>query len=149
MSSSCELNTSHEEDLELGNINPVFSVDRLNLSSDSAEGHSDRISFSSKTRYANILTADDSALNLMGLKSQLNKISPSSTIDEALNGEDAVELFQKRLEICVESNWLVKPYRVVLIDYNMPICDGPRAIKRIRQMCLDLKSGDIQILKDG
>jgi hypothetical protein len=43
------------------------------------------------------MTVDDSVLNLIGIKAQLNCIKEikdnSLSIDEALDGEDAVELF--------------------------------------------------------
>jgi CheY-like chemotaxis protein len=47
--------------------------------------------------YASIMTVDDSVLNLIGIKAQLNCIKEikenSLRIDEALDGEEAVELF--------------------------------------------------------
>jgi CheY-like chemotaxis protein len=78
------------------------------------------------------LIVDDSVLNLLGLKCQLNQINElrnqNQAIDEALNGEEAVALFKKRIDLCIESNWIIKPYRIIFIDYNMPVCDGPSAV---------------------
>ena len=70
-------------------------------------------------------------------------------VDEALNGEEAVEMFQKRIELCKESNWLIKPYRIIFIDFNMPIMDGPSAITKIRGICSEIKRNDVQIIKTG
>jgi hypothetical protein len=68
------------------------------------------------------MIVDDSVLNLLGLKCQLNLIeeiknSASQATDEALDGEVAVELFQKRIDLCIESNWIIKPYRIIFMDY--------------------------------
>jgi hypothetical protein len=47
--------------------------------------------------YASIMIVDDSVLNLIGIKAQLNCIqeikNDSLSIDEALDGEEAIELF--------------------------------------------------------
>ena len=100
-----------------------------------------------KSNYPSILIVDDSVLNLLGLKCQLGQIpelkNTSNIVDEALNGEEAVELFKKRIELCIESNWLIKPYRIVFIDYNMPIMDGPTAIEKIRTICREIKENDV------
>lgn len=52
--------------------------------------------------HASILIVDDSVLNLMGLKYQLSSIRDIKTlkIDEALNGEEAINLIKKRIELC-------------------------------------------------
>lgn len=51
--------------------------------------------------------------------------------------------------MCIESNWLIKPYRIIFIDYNMPLCDGPTAVEKIRKICEDIKLNDVLILKTG
>ena len=82
--------------------------------------------------YASILAVDDNVLCLSGLKFQLNQIKEiknQAFIDEGFNGQDAVDLFKKRIDLCIESNWLIKPYRIIFTDYNMPICDGPTAVQ--------------------
>ena len=43
-------------------------------------------------------------------------------------------MLEKRLNLCVESNWLIKPYRVIIVDLNMPDMDGFETVKRIRTM---------------
>ena len=92
-------------------------------------------------------------MNLLGLKCQLGQIPElknlSNVVDEALNGEEAVEMFEKRIELCKESNWLIKPYRIIFIDFNMPIMDGPSAIVKIRGICQEIKQNDVQIVKSG
>ena len=30
---------------------------------------------------------------------------------------------------------------MIIMDYNMPICDGPTAIMKIREICLQIKTG--------
>jgi CheY-like chemotaxis protein len=56
-------------------------------------------------------------------------------------------MFEKRIELCKESNWLIKPYRIIFIDFNMPIMDGPTAISKIRGICQEIKKNDVQIIK--
>ena len=102
--------------------------------------------FSSIQKFASILIVDDNALNLIALQSQLKTmrdIQPQvQKIDMANNGEEAVILFQQRLELCKESNWLIKPYRVVIMDYDMPVMDGPEAVYKIRELCEQIKEND-------
>jgi hypothetical protein len=56
------------------------------------------------------------------------------SIDQALGGQEALNLLEKRLNLCVESNWLIKPYRVIIVDLNMPEMDGFETVRRIRAM---------------
>jgi CheY-like chemotaxis protein len=140
--SSCEVSFYSEyDDIEIGDIQPICS--ELILKTNESESLNNSRLVLRKPTYADILIADDSALNLLAIRSQLSKISPSSSCDQALNGLEAVELFQERMKICTESNWLVKPYGIILIDYNMPQCDGPTAIKKIRSICEEIKKEDI------
>lgn len=45
----------------------------------------------------------------------------------------AIEIFKKRLELAKHSNWDIKPYKIIFMDFNMPLCDGPGAVKQIRK----------------
>ena len=66
-----------------------------------------------------------------------------------MNGEEAISLFQKRIDLCIESNWLIKPYRIIFMDYNMPVCDGPTAVEKIRNICEEVKDNNVEIFKSG
>ena len=139
--SSCEVSCT-EGDIEIGDIQPMFSDCIL---------QTDEIDFTINSRktllnlpiFADILITDDSALNLLAIRSQLSSIAPSSSCDQALDGNEAIELFKERLKVCLESNWLIKPYRIILMDYNMPHCDGPTAIRKIREICEEVKNDDV------
>ncbi len=54
-------------------------------------------------------------------------LHPYAKCDVAVNGEDAVMIFQKALE---EGN----PYGLVFMDLLMPVIDGPRALNEIREI---------------
>ncbi|KHK01379.1 response regulator [Desulfovibrio sp. TomC] len=54
-------------------------------------------------------------------------LHPYAQCDAAVNGEDAIMVFQKALE---EG----KPYALVFMDLLMPVIDGPRALKEMREI---------------
>ena len=54
-------------------------------------------------------------------------LHPYARCDAAVNGEDAVMAFQKALEAG-------DPYGLVFMDLLMPVIDGPRALKEIREI---------------
>ncbi len=54
-------------------------------------------------------------------------LHPYAFCDVAVNGEEAVMAFKKALQ---ED----KPYRLVFMDLLMPVIDGPRALKEIREI---------------
>ena len=39
-----------------------------------------------------------------------------------------MDKFNERILICRQTDWGVRPYDMIIMDYNMPICDGPTAI---------------------
>ena len=112
-------------------------------SDDKSDGQSSQPSLQ---RYASILIVDDNAMNLIALQSQLKSMtaiqSQVQMIDQAHNGEEAVKMYKDRMDLCIESNWLFKPYRVIIMDYNMPFMDGSEAVKKIRQICEQIKGND-------
>ena len=54
-------------------------------------------------------------------------LHPYARCDAAVNGEDAIMVFQKALEDG-------QPYTLVFMDLLMPVIDGPRALKEIREI---------------
>jgi CheY-like chemotaxis protein len=70
-----------------------------------------------------ILAADDSIDNQLLLKSFLTRYG--AKVDFASNGNEAVEKAAS------------SPYDIVLMDLQMPLCDGYHATKRLRSMGYD------------
>ena len=71
------------------------------------------------------LLVDDVALTRKMMRRLLN--DRSSTIDEAGDGQQAVDM----LKISCDTG---TPYDIVLMDYQMPIMDGPSAAQAMRQL---------------
>jgi two-component system chemotaxis response regulator CheY len=77
-------------------------------------------------------------------------LHPYAKCDAAVNGEDAVMAFQKALETD-------DPYTLVFMDLLMPVIDGPRALKEIREIEKDCGVADearakviiTSVLEDG
>ena len=44
-------------------------------------------------------------------------------------------MFEKRLQLSIESNFIVKPYKVVIVDLNMPDMNGFEVVEKIRGLC--------------
>ncbi|CAK81501.1 unnamed protein product (macronuclear) [Paramecium tetraurelia] len=88
-----------------------------------------------------ILIVDDQAFNLQALKLILQKRLVKPFIDEALNGQEAVEKANKQ------------QYDLIFMDINMPIMNGIEAIQHIRKLdeerSLQLKKTIICILSGG
>jgi CheY-like chemotaxis protein len=45
----------------------------------------------------------------------------------------AIQIFKDRLQLCEDTDWDIKPYKIIFMDFNMPECDGPGAVKQIRK----------------
>ncbi|CAD8174784.1 unnamed protein product [Paramecium octaurelia] len=88
-----------------------------------------------------ILIVDDQTFNLQALKLILQKRLVKPFIDEALNGEEAVQKAKKQ------------QYDLIFMDINMPIMNGIEAIQHIRKLdekqSLQLKKPIICILSGG
>ena len=73
----------------------------------------------------NVLIVDDSVINRKMMSRWISK--NTIVVDEAENGKMAVDL----VKLSFEKN---TPYHLILMDYSMPIMDGPTATKLIRDM---------------
>ena len=74
-----------------------------------------------------ILIAEDQRIVREGLMALLEDEPEVDIVGEAANGQEAVELFGR-----------LQP-DVVLMDLQMPVLDGPEAIRRIRAQCPDAR----------
>lgn len=70
-----------------------------------------------------VLIAEDVPMNMMLIKTYLDKLIPNSTIIEAVNGKIAVEKFQSSEKI-----------DLIFMDVQMPEMDGITATKMIREL---------------
>ena len=73
---------------------------------------------------ASILVVDDCPLNQLAIKSLLRQSSQS--FESCEDGEKAVEMVKKR----VASGKCM--YQLILMDFSMPVCDGPTATREIK-----------------
>lgn len=77
-----------------------------------------------------VLIVDDATTNRKILSKLLRR--EGIQCDEAENGEEAVEMVKQSTE----------EYDIILMDYEMPVCDGPSATRQIRQLgCTSLIFG--------
>ena len=73
-----------------------------------------------------ILVVDDSPFNIVALRSLLSLFSLES--DCASDGNQAIQLVNNRLSSETPM------YKLILLDYSMPECDGPTATVEIRRL---------------
>jgi CheY-like chemotaxis protein len=43
-------------------------------------------------------------------------------------------MLEKRLDKVINSDWKISNYFIIFMDYNLPECCGPEAIKKIREI---------------
>jgi CheY-like chemotaxis protein len=83
-----------------------------------------------------VLIVDDNMFNLIPLELILKEMF-QITVDRALNGQEALNMFQKN----IMKKCCTLRYKLILMDLNMPVMDGYEAIEKIlRQfkiMCPD------------
>ena len=83
------------------------------------------------------MIADDCAFNIVALQSLLLQFNIQS--DFCVNGLEAIQLVKER-----HDSKLAKPmYKLILMDFSMPECDGPEATKQIREY-LTMEKSDRQ-----
>jgi CheY-like chemotaxis protein len=76
-----------------------------------------------------ILAAEDNSINQLVLKTLLAQFDLSATFVE--NGQDAV------------SSWRAAEWDLILMDIQMPVLDGPSAVRQIRE--LEAESGRARV----
>lgn len=74
-----------------------------------------------------VLIADDNATARIVMRHAIEGLG-FSRIDTVVDGEQAVKKFQKAIEDG-------EPYDILLFDWQMPVCDGTQAFRRIIAMC--------------
>jgi len=79
----------------------------------------------------NILIVDDSKMNRKMVSKFLK--GDDYLCDEAVDGLEAIKMVKENLAK-VERNEIRKPYHAILMDYMMPLCNGPMATRKIREM---------------
>ena len=76
-------------------------------------------------------------MNLEVIKTLLHE--KNVPCDTVMSGEDALVLVKKRLKL-VQAN-MAPMYKVILMDYSMPVMDGPTVAAKIRELLSN--EGDI------
>ena len=85
-----------------------------------------------RQRKFNILVVDDSKLNRKMLVKSLK--TESHSCDEAEDGLEAVRMVTRRSESRTSEGIHVNSYDAILMDFMMPIMDGPTATEILRDM---------------
>ena len=118
--------------LNINNGNNIYGVDvRNSIHPQQITGHdvlqvSQMIELEEKSDVnLSVLLVDDVALTRKMMRRLLS--DRSNAIDEAIDGEQAVEMV--RVSIIQD-----KPYDVVMMDNQMPMMDGPTAAQAMRQL---------------
>jgi len=74
---------------------------------------------------SSILIVDDDSFNIVAIQSLLQQFNLKS--DYCNDGKEAIEMVKKRLKSDDPM------YKLILMDYSMPDCDGPQATYAIRE----------------
>ena len=83
-----------------------------------------------------VLVVDDSPFNIVALRSLLSLFSLES--DCASDGNEAIQLVKNRMSSETPM------YKLILLDYSMPECDGPTATVEIRRLLGGVGTAPIQ-----
>lgn len=94
-----------------------------------------------RERKLKLLVANDNAFQLLIASTSLQQIPIVGKIDQAYNGQEALELVKKTKH---SSN--TSPYDVIFLDLDMPIMDGYTAATKINQF-YDLVNDSIDYVK--
>ena len=78
-----------------------------------------------------MLLVDDNVFNIKTMQSLL-KLKYSIMPVVAMNGEEALKKVEERLKECKDGE---QPFKLILMDCNMPIMDGFKASKLILAAC--------------
>ena len=89
-------------------------------------------------RDPSVLIVDDAAMNLLALNTILGSLGFSC--DEANDGNEAIERARRR----IDSNSAF--YKLILMDYSMPDCDGPTATAAILKLLSEHRPLDPPVL---
>lgn len=79
-----------------------------------------------KSRLRRVLIADDCPFNIVALQSLLQQFSLDC--DYSTNGLDAFKAVKQRIDHGLPI------YELILLDYSMPVCDGPSGCTLIREL---------------
>ncbi len=79
-----------------------------------------------KSSLSRVFVADDCPFNLVALQSLLQQFNLDC--DFGTNGNDAYKAVKQRIELGLPL------YEIILMDYSMPVCDGPTGCTLIREL---------------
>ena len=77
-----------------------------------------------------VLIVDDSPYNLFVLREMISRLDHLAVVDQALNGLEALN----RIEELSNRSQGQDHYDLILMDLHMPILDGFKAARRLRQL---------------
>ena len=77
-----------------------------------------------------VLIVDDSPYNLYVLREMISRLDQRAVVDQALNGLEALKMIE---ELSYRSR-APDHYDLILMDLHMPILDGFKAARRLRQL---------------
>ena len=77
------------------------------------------------TNKSMVLIVDDNPFNIVAMQSLLEQFNVQS--DYCNDGSEAIKIVQDR-----GNNSILPMYKLILMDYSMPECDGPTATAKIR-----------------
>jgi len=90
-----------------------------------------------------VLMVDDIPFNILSVEMMLDIIpyNPAKVCDKALDGKQGLEMMKDKLKQCCR-----QPYRIVIIDLNMPGMDGLEMMEKVQE---NIASGEFITYKDS